>query len=269
MTAQRSLKDEWSVGDRYEDYMGRWSRLVARKFVAWLALPPALRWLDVGCGTGALTQVILEDGAPASVVGLDPSEGFIASARSRVKDARASFQIGAAHAIPLDDAAVDAVVCGLVINFTPDPAQALADMTRVVRPGGTVAAYVWDYAAGMQMIRLFWDAATALDPSAQALDEGRRFPICTPAALLKLWNACGLDQAVCCSLDEPTVFKSFDDYWSPFLGRQGPAPTYCAALTDDGRAKLRDRLKALVPVESDGSIRLVARAFAVRAVRPA
>lgn len=268
MAAQPSLKDEWSAGDPYEAYVGRWSRLVARQFVAWLALPPALRWLDVGCGTGAVTQVILEDAAPASVVGVDPSEGFMATARGRVQDARASFRIGAAHALPLDDAAVDVVVSGLVLNFAPDPAQALADMTRAVRPGGTVAAYVWDYAGGMQMIRLFWDAAAALDPDARALDEGRRFPICGSASLLALWNGCGLDQAVCRTLDVPTVFKSFDDYWLPFRGGQGPAPTYCATLTEDARAALRDRLRAIVPAEPDGSIRLVARAFAVRGVRP-
>ncbi len=186
--AEPSLKDEWSVSDPYDTYIGRWSRLVAKRFLAWLALPSAQRWLDLGCGTGAVTQVIVEEGAPASVVGVDPSEGFIVSAHSRMKDARARFQTGSAHAIPLSDAAVDAAVCGLVLNFTPDPAKAVAEMKRVVRPGGTVAAYVWDYAGDMQMLRLFWDAATALDPGAHALDEGRRFPICSSAALLKLWN---------------------------------------------------------------------------------
>jgi SAM-dependent methyltransferase len=266
--AEPSLKDEWSLGDPYDTYIGRWSRLVAKRFLAWLALPSAQRWLDLGCGTGALTQMIVEEGAPASVVGVDPSEGFIVSAHSRVKDARARFQTGSAHAIPLNDAAVDAAVCGLVLNFTHDPAKAVAEMKRVVRPGGTVAAYVWDYAGDMQMIRLFWDAATALDPGAHALDEGRRFPICSSAALLKLWNESGLDQAVCCNLDVSTTFRNFEDYWSPFLGGQGPAPTYCAALTEQARAKLRGRLQAMVPVTPDGTIHLVARALAVRGVRP-
>ncbi len=268
MSSWQAPQDQWSAGESYEQYIGRWSRLVAHRFVTWLALPPALRWLDVGCGTGALTQLILADGAPASVLGLDPSEGFIASARRRVIDARASFQSGAAQAIPLANASVDVAVCGLVLNFTPDPARALAEMARVVRPGGMVAAYLWDYAGGMQMLRLFWDAATALDRNALALDEGRRFPICRSDALLALWRNCGFEQISCCDIDVPTAFESFDDYWSPFLGGQGPAPTYCGTLVEGVRAMLRDRLRATLPVAADGSIALVARALAVRGVRP-
>jgi len=131
-----------------------------------------------------------------------------------------------------------------------------------------VAAYVWDYAGGMQMLRLFWDAATALDRNALALDEGRRFPICRSDALLALWRNCGFEQISCCDIDVPTAFESFDDYWSPFLGGQGPAPTYCGTLVEGVRAMLRDRLRATLPVAADGSIALVARALAVRGVRP-
>jgi SAM-dependent methyltransferase len=250
MTIQHVPQDQWSLGDNYERYIGRWSRLVARQFVTWLALPPAQRWLDVGCGTGALTQAILKDCAPASVTGIDPSAGFIALAHEQVNDTRASFQSGAAQALPIASASVDAVVSGLVLNFTPDPAASLAEMARVTRPGGTVAAYVWDYAEGMQMLRLFWDAAIALDRGALVLDEGRRFPICRGEAL-----------------GAPTAFSSFDDFWSPFLGGQGPAPTYCSTLTEEARAALRDRLRAMLPVAADGRI-LTARALAVRGVRP-
>ena len=265
---QQVPQDQWSLGDHYERYIGRWSRLVASQFVTWLALPPALRWLDVGCGTGALTQAILKDCAPASVLGIDPSAGFVDLASRRVNDTRAGFQSGAAQALPIASASVDAVVSGLILNFTPDPVASLAEMARVTRPGGTVAAYVWDYAGGMQMLRLFWDAASALDEGALALDEGRRFPICTREALRALWRDGGLAQIECRDIDVPTVFTSFDDFWSPFLGGQGPAPTYCGTLAEDARAALRDRLRAIVPVAVDGRIALTARALAVRGVRP-
>jgi len=268
MTIQQVPPDQWSLGDNYERYIGRWSRPVASRFVTWLGLPPALHWLDVGCGTGALTQAILEDCAPASVLGIDPSTGFTAFARAQINDACASFQSGAAQMLPVASAGVDAVVSGLVLNFTPDPAQSLADMVRVTRPGGTVAAYVWDYAGGMQMLRLFWDAASALDRGASALDEGRRFPICSREALCALWQDSGLAQIECRDIDVPTVFSSFDDFWSPFLGGQGPAPTYCSTLTEDARAALRDQLRAMLPVAPDGRIALSARALAVRGLRP-
>jgi hypothetical protein len=141
-------------------------------------------------------------------------------------------------------------------------------MARVTRPGGTVAAYLWDYAGGMQMLRLFWDAASALDRGALPLDEGRRFPICSGEVLSALWQDGGLVQIEFCNIDVPTVFSSFDDFWSPFLGGQGPAPTYCSTLTEEARAALRDRLRAMLPVAADGRIALTARALAVRGVRP-
>jgi SAM-dependent methyltransferase len=154
-----------------------------------------------------------------------------------------------------------------VLNFVPEPAKAVAEMRRAVRPGGTVALYVWDYAGEMQLMRRFWDAVAALDPSARDLDEGRRFPICHPQRLTALLRDAGLDRVEARAIDVPTVFRNFDDYWSPFLGGQGPAPTYCAALTEDRRAQLRERLRATLPAERDGSIRLTARSFAVRGIR--
>ena len=162
----------------------------------------------------------------------------------------------------------DAAVAGLVLNFVPNPTQAVAEIYRVLRAGGTGAAYVWVHAGEMQLIQYFWNAAVALDPSAQALDEARRFPLCDRERLLALFRDCGFDRAKCHVLDVPTVFKDFDDYWSPFLGGQGPAPTYCSTLSDDRQAKLHECLRATLPIEPDGSIRVMARAFAVRGVRP-
>jgi SAM-dependent methyltransferase len=156
----------------------------------------------------------------------------------------------------------------LVLNFIPVPERAVREMTRVVRPGGVVSAYVWDYAGEMQMLRVFWDEATALDSAAALLDEGQRFPLCHPDALHDLFNSSGLENVDIVPLDVRTTFRSFEDYWNPFLGGQGPAPTYVAGLTESSRAKLRARLQKRLPTAKDGSIVLNARAWAVRGEKP-
>lgn len=263
-----STHETWAVGAAYEPFVGRWSRVVAREFVAALRLPSGARWLDVGCGTGALTQVVLHSAAPREVVGVDPAQGFLEHARRNVSDRRARFTLGDARALPFETAAFDAVISGLVLNFVPEPAPAVAEMARVTRKAGIVAAYVWDYAGEMQLIRHFWDAAAALDPAAQALDEGRRFAhVCRPEALSALCTNAGLREIAIWVIDIPTRFRDFDDYWSPFLGGQGPAPGYVASLDDDRQAALREHLRATLPTAPDGSIPLTARAWAVRGTR--
>jgi SAM-dependent methyltransferase len=264
----RERKDVWASGDAYEPYVGRWSRLVARDFIGWLRLSPGLRWLDVGSGTGALSQTVLDMAAPREVVGVDQSDGYVAYARERVADPRISFRVADAQALPFPSPEFDAAVSGLVLNFLPAHARALGEMRRAVRSGGTVAVYVWDYAGRMQLMRHFWDAAVALDPAARDLDEGRRFPICQPEALAALFQQVGLRDVQSRTIDVPTVFRSFDDYWSPFLGGQAPAPGYCMSLTEDGRAALREHIRAHLPIRPDGSIHLIARAWAVKSRVP-
>ncbi|HXF36283.1 MAG TPA: class I SAM-dependent methyltransferase, partial [Actinomycetota bacterium] len=215
------IPDRWERGEAYEAYVGRWSRRVAPRFLAWLDVLPGRRWLDVGCGTGALCAAILERCAPALVVGVEPSEGFLDAARRDLGD-RAVLRRGTATALPLPDASVDAVVSGLVLNFVPDPGAALAEMTRVAERGGTIGAYVWDYAGGMEPIRVFWDAAVELDPEAAALDEGVRFPLCRPQPLAELFARAGLEGVEVTAIDVPARFQGFEDYWRPFLGGQGP-----------------------------------------------
>ncbi|MEA2574382.1 MAG: hypothetical protein QOH93_1680 [Chloroflexia bacterium] len=253
----------WASGDAYEPYVGRWSRLVAREFLRWLGLPGGLDWLDVGSGTGALTQTILDSASPRSVTGVEPSADYVGYAREQVKDPRARFSTGNAMSIPAEDASYDAVVSGLVLNFVPQPERGLAEMARVARPNATVAAYVWDYAGEMQLMRHFWDAAVALDPSARSLDEGERFPICKPEALDRLWTEAGLQDVRVQAIDAPTHFHDFDDYWAPFLGGQGPAPSYAMSLDEERRTQLRDYILNHLPIEVDGTIRLIARAWAV------
>jgi SAM-dependent methyltransferase len=263
-----SPPDTWANGAAYEPYVGRWSRLVGREFLAWLAVAPGSRWLDVGCGTGALTQTILETAAPRAVRGIDSSGAHVAFAREQVRDERASFETGDAQELPISSGGWDAAVSGLVLNFVPQPERMAAEMIRVVRPGGTVAAYVWDYAGKMQLMRHFWNAAAALDPGAAQLDEGRRFPICHPERLADLFRGAGLEAVGARPIDIPTDFRDFDDYWQPFLGGQGPAPGYVVALSAERQAALRERLRAALPTAVDGSIPLVARAWAVRGTRP-
>ena len=256
--------DTWVSGDAYEPYIGRWSRLVAVEFLSWLAVPPGSRWLEVGCGTGALTQTVLQQAQPEAITGIDPAEGFVAYAREHVQDSRVSFQVGNAMALPFGNEAFSAVVSGLVLNFIPRQDVALAEMKRVARRGGTVGAYVWDYASGMQMLRIFWDAAVELDRAAAEKDQSRRFPVCKPEPLSDLFKGAGLQGVEVRAIDVPTRFRDFDDYWSPFLGGQGPAPGYVTSLTEEKRAALREHIRSMLPVEQDGSISLMARAWAVR-----
>jgi SAM-dependent methyltransferase len=254
----------WASGAAYEPYVGRWSRLVAAEFLPWLGVPAGGRWVDVGCGTAAVTGAVLRLGAPAEVVGVDSSAGFVGYARAHVADPRVRFQVATAAALPFGDGEVDAVVSGLVLNFVPEPEGAVAEMARVTRAGGTVGAYVWDYAGDMQLMRHFWDAAGALDPGARELDEGVRFPLCRPEPLRALFAGAGLADVRVDPIDVPTRFQDFADYWTPFLGGQGPAPGYAMSLSDERRAELRDRIRAWLPHAPDGSIPLVARAWAVR-----
>ncbi|CAN5402787.1 class I SAM-dependent methyltransferase [soil metagenome] len=259
------VSDNWERGDAYEQYVGRWSRQVAPRFLDWLAASPGLRWLDVGCGTGALTATIVDHAAPASVDGVEPSAGFLTTARERLGESVALHQ-GDAATIPLPDDSVDMVVSALVLNFVPDIAAALAEMRRVVVAGGTVAGYVWDYGGDMQFMRYFWDAAVALDPDAAELDEAVRFPMTTPDGLAGLFAAAGLSNVVTVALDIHTSFADFDALWAPFLSAQGPAPTYLASLDTSGRDRLREKMRLRVPVAADGSIDLIARAWAVRGI---
>lgn len=257
-------KDVWAAGNLYEPYVGRWSRLVAARFLEWLDVAPDGSWLDVGCGTGALTEAILRDARPRSVLGIDPSAGYIEHARAHVMDPRVSFEVADAQSIPVEAGRFDAAVSGLVLNFVPQPPKAAGEMRRAVKPGAAVAAYVWDYAERMELMRYFWDAAVELDPGASDLDEGRRFPICQPARLAELFSQAGLREVETRAIDVPTRFRDFDDYWTPFLGGQAPAPGYCMSLSEERRGALRERIRSRLPVAGDGSIDLIARAWAVR-----
>jgi len=285
------VRDVWAIGGAYEAYVGRWSRRVAADFVPWLGVPAGRRWLDVGCGTGALTATVLAGADPARIVGVDPSTGFLTEARAATGAGaagtvvtgtvaatgaataaagavRAGFVAGDARSLPLPDRCFDAIVSGLALNFVPEPGRAAAEIARVAAPGAVAAAYVWDYAEGMAMMRYVWDAAAEVDPKGAGLDEGRRFPLCQPEPLRLLWTGAGLTDVEVRPFEVPTVFAGFDDYWRPFLGGQGAAPAYLATLDDARRDAIRDLVRSRLPSLVDGSIPLRARVWAVRGTAP-
>lgn len=257
-------QSRWENGRGYESYVGRWSRLIAPRFIEWLDPTPDARWLDVGCGTGALTEAILDTAGPRSVHGVDRSEGFLSFTRGRIGDPRAEFSVADAQGLPGDAGAHDYTVSGLVLNFIPEPAVALAEMARVTRAEGCIAAYVWDYLGGMEMMNHFWAAARELDAEVATLDEGLRFPLCKPEPLRSLWEEAGLGDVDVGPIEIDTTFRDFDDLWTPFLAGQGAAPTYAMSLDDSARDAVRELLRERLPVSSDGSIHLRARVWGVQ-----
>jgi len=261
------MRESWNNAEAYERFMGRWSRLIAREFVEWLAVPPSRRWLEIGCGTGALTQAILDLGTPQAIKAIDPSCDYISFANTLVRDGRADFGIGDISALRADRILYDVVVSGLVLNRVPDPAVALDVMGRVTANSGVVAAYVWDYSDGMEFLRYFWDAAVQLDDGTSNLDEGRRFPLCRPEALRELFTGSGLRDVSVTAIEIATEFGSFDDYWQPFTWGQGAAGSYCVSLSEQQRQALKENLRTKLPTEADGSISLIARAWAVRGAK--
>ena len=257
------MRDSWQSGDAYEYFMGRWSRLVARSFLKWLSPESGLRWLDVGCGSGALSEAIVKDYAPAELTAIDQSQGFVDMAQRRLRGL-ASRRVGDALALPLDDSTVDVTVSGLVLNFIPEQARALAEMMRVTAPGGTVATYVWDYAGQMDFLRIFWDTVVELNPDASSLHEASRFADSSAEVLRDSFQRAGFEEIDTAPMDIVTEFRDFEDYWEPFLGGQGPAPTYLLSLGDTERDELRSLLYNRLPIQADGSIPMTARAWAVK-----
>ncbi|MBM6596432.1 class I SAM-dependent methyltransferase [Microvirga pudoricolor] len=254
----------WNSGDAYERYMGRWSRKVAPIFTEWIAALPESSWIDVGCGTGALTSAILSACEPARVVAVDSSDAILTTAEVALADTRVHCRLGDAASISEPDGRFDVAVAGLLLNFVSDKEAILREMARVTRPGGTVALYVWDYAGHMQLMRTFFDAAIALDPSASAFDDGMKAPICRPEPLKSLLTQAGLRDVEVRAIDIPTPFDSFDDYWTPFLGGTGSAPRYCMSLSEEARERLREDVRGRLRTGPDGEILLAARAWAVK-----
>jgi SAM-dependent methyltransferase len=255
--------------EAYERFMGRWSRLVAPPFVEFTGLPERGRMLDVGSGTGSLAFAIVERKGRVNVLGIDPSRQYVAYAMSRnTFRNRAGFEVGDAQELQFPGASFDAALSLLVFNFIPDPKKALAELRRVTRPGGRLSAAVWDYGAGMRMLRTFWDAAVQLDPEAEKLDE-KHMPLCRAGELSDLWRQGGLEEIREQPIEVRMRFGSFADYWDPFLLGQGPAGAYVRRLDPGKRLALRDEVKRRLSLASENmSFLLPARVWAVCGIVP-
>jgi ubiquinone/menaquinone biosynthesis C-methylase UbiE len=260
----QNKNDSWSGGYKYENFMGRWSNLIARKFLDWLAISPKKVWVDLGCGTGSLTKLILEKNQPKKIISIDSSSEFISHAQQTITNLNAQFKVGLAQALELESKSIDVVVSGIMLNFVPQPEAAISEMIRVTKSGGTIGIFLWDYAEGMEMLRYFWNAAVELNKDAKEYDEGIRFPLCQEGQLESLFRKTDLNRIEAVSIGVSTIFRNFDDYWVPFLGNVGPAPSYVMNLSVNDRQRLKDKLKKTLPIREDGSISLMARAWAVK-----
>lgn len=252
-------------GEAYERFMGGWSRAVAAPFLQWLAAPPALCWLDVGCGTGVFTQMVLDHGAAASVVAIDPSAAQVVFARQRVDHGRADFQVGAAEALPFAAGGFDIVCSALVLNFVADPKQALQEMRRVARPGGLIAAYVWDFEPELSPSG---PLRAAMRQTGLPAPDVPGTPGSTLAALTALFESAGLIEVASRQIDATVVFPNFDDYWRSQMPSYAPPTKIIAGLAPDRRRVLIDALAAALPADAAGRIRYAARANAIKARVP-
>jgi SAM-dependent methyltransferase len=258
----------FSLGDAYERYMGRWSRELASLLVQFAGVLDGDAVADIGAGTGALTAAVVATAPSSRVLGIDESEPYVAYAQAHHQGERVRFEVGDAQHLHFVDASFDRTLSLLILNFIPDPGRALKEMVRVTRAGGTIAAAVWDYGEGMEMLRVFWDEAVALNPAADGKDE-RHMPLSRRGELTELWRRHMLENLSDKVLTIETRFSSFEDFWSPFLERQGPAGAYVATLSANDREQLRLNLRRrLLGEGADRPIVLGARAWAVRGTVP-
>jgi SAM-dependent methyltransferase len=259
-----------TAGAAYEVFLGRWTRRLAPLLIDFAAFPGTGPLIDVGCGTGSLARAMATRWPARSVIGVDVAPPYVAFARAEARLDNLVFAEADAMQLPYADAAFDGAAAQLVLNFVPDPVAALAEMKRVTAPGGRLVAAVWDFRGGLVYQRIFWDTAAGLDAQAAAVRD-RLFSgaLALPDGLVELFARCSLQQVECTSLTIRMDYASFDDYWTPLLGGQGPVGTYATALPADLRARLAAAVRAAYLAGApDGPRSLTATAWAVRGVVP-
>jgi len=259
-----SLVKPMGATEAYDWRAGRWSQAVGQSFVEWLSCPSGLRWLEIGCGAGALSRAILEKGEPGKLIGIDPSKEDLAQTRQTLRDGRAEFQQGVMEALPFPDGSFDVIAAGLVFNFLKDTPLAFGEMQRVAVPDGCLAGYVWDFAGEMQVVRRFWDAAIAVDSAAAQADQAVIFPYCTPEALRQLFLVSGLRDVDVQPISATARFPDFVTYWRALTAEDWTGGRFVNALPEIARQAIRKRLYESLPLQDDGSFVLMTRAWAVR-----
>ena len=254
--AKADLTPVYTDGEAYEERNGKWSRVIGRDYVDWLAIENGSRWLDVGCGTGALCEVILDRCAPKEYVGVDMAEAQLEYARSRHPDDRARFQIDDALSLSFSQDAFDAAVSALLINFLPDPVRMVAEMKRVVRPSGAVAAWTWDFARNRAVAQHISAAIFArMSADFQRIDDVQRVDSTRLEAMERIFLDAGLENVRTTTVDTVVTYKDFNDYWVTNMGYQSTTANFVSQLTDPERRRFRAEVRALVPVDADGTIR--------------
>lgn len=259
-----------SDGDGYELQMGRWSQRLAEPFLDFVGTLDGESVLDVGCGTGRLAFAVTRRCAVRRLHGVDFAPAYIEHARHHNQDSRIAFEVGDACSLAFADRSFDRVLALLVLHFVPRTGVAIAEMRRVARPGAVVGAAVWDARGGFVANRLFFDTAAALDPKAHER-RARNYtrPMTRPGELAKAWHGAGFDDVVETALSIRMEFASFDDYWAPYVGKEGPGAEYVASLGNSERARLCDALRlAYVDGEPDGPRSYAALAWAVKGTVP-
>jgi ubiquinone/menaquinone biosynthesis C-methylase UbiE len=259
-----------SSGDGYELQMGRWSRRLARPFLDFVGTSDGDSVLDVGCGTGCLAFALTEKCQVSQLHGIDFAPAYIEHATRLNHDPRIVFQVGDACAMDFPDHSFDRVLSLLVLHFVPSADQAIAEMRRVARPGAVVGATVWDARGGFVANRIFFDTAAALDPKASER-RARNYtrPMTRPGELANAWLAAGFSEVVETALSIRMEFASFDDYWAPYVGADGPNAEYVATLSEPERTRLRDAVRlAYVDGAADGPRSYAAVAWAVKGIAP-
>lgn len=264
MMSDNKKMESWSSGNLYNAYMGKWSEQIAKQFIKWLQPSDNALWLDVGCGTGALTKTIVHQASPELIYGLDPSADFISEAKTFVQSPQVNFLVGSGTDIAFNNNHFDYAVSALALNFMPNPQTAIQEISRVTKENGIIALYVWDYIDKMEWLRYFWSSAVALDKSASQYDEGVRFPICQPDNLKALFESCNLKDIELASLSIPAYFETFEAYWELLNIGNFPAPAYLKSLSKEKQTELKAHLQEAVPTQPDGLIYMATRAWAIR-----
>jgi SAM-dependent methyltransferase len=259
-------RESWNDSNAYDLYVGRWSRLIAEDFLHWLQPPPNVSWLEVGCGTGSLTTEILDRTSPSRVLAIDKSDAYLTKARTQIASPLVSF-----FKTDLSDlhvgAEFDYITSGLVLNFLPDVEEKLECMIQYLRTGGSISAFVWDYAGHYQPMRIFWDAAKTLYREAAKFDAGIKYPLCTEGSLKALFEAVDLSNIRFRKIERIATFRDFDDYWLPIASAQGSVSEFLGTLSEDKKNDLKTSVKSKLPMALNGEIKLILSALAIEGTK--